>query len=128
MVEYRSFRLLASLPRALGAGLRPHVGHAAASMIQEVRRTVPAYGLPLTGVFGKVLVKSVEFAVQHCVDSMGEPALSHEHWADFYRGRGRVEFTEGRTLDALQDSATIGARVAWRAMHPGVVAAEVDPA
>jgi hypothetical protein len=127
VVEYRSFRLLASLPRALGAGLRPHVGHAAASMIQEVQRTVPAYGLPLKGVFGKVLVKSVEYAVQHCVDSMGEPGLSHEHWIDFYRGRGRIEFTEGRNLDALQDSATIGARVAWRAMHPGVVAAGVDP-
>jgi hypothetical protein len=128
VVDYRSFRLLASLPRALGAGLRPHVGHSATSMVQEVQRAVPAYRRPLEGVFGKALVKSVGLAVQHCVDSIGEPALSHERWIQFFRRRGRVEFSEGRNLDALQDSATIGARVAWRAMHPGVVAAGVDPA
>ncbi|MCG3752684.1 MULTISPECIES: CdaR family transcriptional regulator [Amycolatopsis] len=128
MVEYRSFALLASLPRALGACLRPHAAHAAAAMIQETQRAVPAYGQPLKGVFGKVLVRSVEYAVLHCVDSMGAPDLPHEQWIAFYRARGAMEFSEGRNLDALQDTATIGARVAWRAMHPAVVAAGVDPA
>ncbi|MDT8912964.1 helix-turn-helix domain-containing protein [Amycolatopsis sp. PS_44_ISF1] len=127
MVEYRSFHLLASVPRALGAALGPHVASAAAAMIEEVRGSVPSYAQPLRGVFGKVLVQSVEYAVRHCVDSMGTPEQPHEHWIEFYRGRGRMEFTEGRNLDALQDSATIGARVAWRSMHQAVVDAGVDP-
>ncbi|MBB4688715.1 PucR family transcriptional regulator [Amycolatopsis jiangsuensis] len=127
MVEYRSFRLLAALPRSFGSAMRPHIDHTVAAMIGEVRNTVPAYGQPLRGIFGKVLVQSVEYAVQHCVDSVGTPEQPHGHWVEFYRRRGRIEFLEGRNLDALQDSATIGARVAWRSMHPAVVAAGVDP-
>ncbi|WP_328610764.1 helix-turn-helix domain-containing protein [Amycolatopsis sp. NBC_00345] len=127
MVEYRSFRLLAAVPRDFGVALRPHIASTVAAMIQEVRGTVPDYAQPLRGVFGKVLLGSVEYAVQHCVDSMGTPDQPHEHWVEFFRRRGRLEFTEGRNLDALQDSATIGARVAWRSMHPAVVQAGVDP-
>ncbi|MEV6908827.1 helix-turn-helix domain-containing protein [Amycolatopsis sp. NPDC051071] len=118
VVEYRSFRMLATLPRSLGEELRPHTGHAAAAMIKEVQRSVPAYSLPLRGVFGRVLVVSCERAVRHYVDCIGDPDLPHDRWTGFYRLRGRIEFTEGRSLEPLHDSATIGARAAWRAMRP----------
>ncbi|MEC3978416.1 PucR family transcriptional regulator [Amycolatopsis sp. H20-H5] len=122
MVEYRSPRLLASLPRRLGDELRPRIGHTTAAMIREVQRVVPAYGLPLKGLFGQVLFESVEQAVLHYVDCIGNPEAPRERWIQLYRSRGRLEFLQGRNLDALQDSATIGARVAWRAMYPGVEA------
>ncbi len=118
MVEYRSFRMLATLPRSLGEELRPYTGHAAAAMIKAVQRSVPAYSLPLHGVFGRVLVVSCERAVRQYVECIGDPDRPHDHWSGFYRMRGRIEFTEGRSLEPLHDSATIGARAAWRAMRP----------
>lgn len=127
MVEYRGFRMLATLPRSLGEELRPYTGHAAAAMIKEVQRSVPAYSLPLRGVFGRVLVVSCERAVRHYVDCIGAPNQPHDRWADFYRMRGRIEFTEGRGLEPLHDSATIGARAAWRAMQPIVRGLGVGP-
>ncbi|MFD9961500.1 PucR family transcriptional regulator [Amycolatopsis sp. NPDC058986] len=127
VVEYRSFRMLAALPRRLGDELRPHTGHAAAAMIQEIQRAVPAFSMPLRGVFGRVVVVAVERAVQHYVDCIGNPDISHDGWIAFYRARGRQEFEEGRDLDPLQDSATIGARAAWRAMQPVVRGLDVPP-
>ncbi len=118
MVEYRGFGMLAALPRSLGEELRPYTGHAAAAMVKQVQRSVTAYSQPLRGVFGRVLVVSCERAVRHYVDCIGDPDVPHDHWIDFYRMRGRVEFTEGRSLEPLHDSVTVGARAAWRAMRP----------
>ncbi|MEU3626526.1 PucR family transcriptional regulator [Amycolatopsis coloradensis] len=127
VVEYRSFRMLATLPRSLGEELRPHTGHAAAAMIRQVQRSVAAYSLPLRGVFGRALVVSCERAVRHYVDCIGDPDVSHARWIDFYRLRGRTEFTEGRNLEPLHDSVTIGARTAWRSMRPIVRGLGVGP-
>ncbi|KZB79915.1 helix-turn-helix domain-containing protein [Amycolatopsis regifaucium] len=119
--------MLATLPRSLGEELRPYTGHAAAAMINEVQRSVTAYARPLRGVFGRVLVVSCERAVRHYVDCIGDPVVPHDRWIDFYRLRGRSEFTEGRGLEPLHDSATIGARAAWRAMRPIVRGLGVGP-
>ncbi|MFD5097112.1 helix-turn-helix domain-containing protein [Amycolatopsis thailandensis] len=127
VVQYRSFGMLATLPRSLGEELRPYTGHAAAAMIKQVQRSVAAYSQPLRGVFGRVLVVSCERAVRHYVDCIGDPDLPHDRWIDFYRMRGRIEFTEGRSLEPLHDSATIGARTAWRAMRPIVRGLGVGP-
>ncbi|OXM46178.1 PucR family transcriptional regulator [Amycolatopsis alba] len=127
VVEYRSFGMLATLPRSLGEELRPYTGHAAAAMIKQVQRSVSAYAQPLRGVFGRALVVSCERAVRHYVDCIGTPDLPHDRWIDFYRRRGRIEFTEGRNLEPLHDSATIGARTAWRAMLPIVRGLGVSP-
>ncbi|WP_410605146.1 helix-turn-helix domain-containing protein [Amycolatopsis sp. lyj-90] len=127
VVEYRSFGMLATLPRSLGEELRPYVGHAAAAMIKQVQRSVSAYSLPLRGVFGRVLVVSCERAVQHYVDCIGDPDVPHDRWIEFYRLRGRTEFAEGRGLEPLHDSATVGARAAWRAMRPIVRGLRVGP-
>lgn len=127
MVEYRSFGMLATLPRSLGKELRPYIGHAAAAMTREVQRSVAAYSLPLRGVFGRVLVVSCERAVRQYVDCIGDPDVRHDAWTGFYRMRGRIEFTEGRSLEPLHDSATIGARAGWRAMQPIVRGLGVGP-
>ncbi|MGW5707421.1 PucR family transcriptional regulator [Amycolatopsis japonica] len=118
VVEYRGFGMLATLPRSLGEELRPYTGHAAAAMVKQVQRSVTAYSQPLRGVFGRVLVVSCERAVRHYVDCIGDPDLPHDRWIDFYRMRGRMEFAEGRSLEPLHDSVTVGARAAWRAMRP----------
>ncbi|MFI9451832.1 helix-turn-helix domain-containing protein [Amycolatopsis sp. NPDC052450] len=118
VVQYRGFDMLATLPRSLGEELRPYTGHAAAAMVKQVQRSVPAYSQPLRGVFGRVLVVSCDRAVRHYVDCIGDPDVPHDRWIDFYRMRGRIEFTEGRSLEPLHDSVTVGARAAWRAMRP----------
>ncbi|MBE1574167.1 helix-turn-helix domain-containing protein [Amycolatopsis roodepoortensis] len=118
VVEYRGFGMLAALPRSLGEELRPYTGHAAAAMVKQVQRSVTAYSQPLRGVFGRVLVVSCERAVRHYVECIGDPDVPHDQWIDFYRMRGRIEFTEGRSLEPLHDSVTVGARAAWRAMRP----------
>ncbi|KFU78824.1 PucR C-terminal helix-turn-helix domain-containing protein [Amycolatopsis lurida] len=118
VVQYRGFGMLAALPRSLGEELRPYTGHAAAAMVKQVQHSVTAYSRPLRGVFGRVLVVSCERAVRHYVECIGDPDVPHDRWIDFYRMRGRIEFTEGRSLEPLHDSVTIGARAAWRAMRP----------
>ncbi|GAB3479022.1 helix-turn-helix domain-containing protein [Amycolatopsis cihanbeyliensis] len=114
MVAYRSTELLASLPREVAEQLRPHTGRIAAAIIREVQRTVPAYAQPIEGTFGKVLVQSVEQAVIHCIDRVGNPDVAHDPWVDFFRDRGRIEYRERRNMDALQAAARVGGRAAWR--------------
>ncbi|AHH99688.1 helix-turn-helix domain-containing protein [Kutzneria viridogrisea] len=94
--------------------LRPYANSLARDIIAEIQRGVPAYAQPLRGKFGQVLVGGVERAILQCFESSGNPEASTDEWAAWFRYSGRVEFTEGRTMDALQTAVRIGARVAWR--------------
>ncbi|WP_020668682.1 helix-turn-helix domain-containing protein [Amycolatopsis nigrescens] len=114
----RSGELLATLPRRLGEMLAPHAGAIASAIIAEVQRTVPAYSQPLDGAVGRVLVDSVEQAVLQCMRCVGNPEMSNEQWVELFRARGKIEFDEGRNMDALQTAARVGGRVAWRYISP----------
>ncbi|KAA9153542.1 PucR family transcriptional regulator [Amycolatopsis acidicola] len=127
MLENRNAELLASGPRWLAVQLRPHAGRIAAAIVHEVQRSVPAYARPLTGKFGKALAESIEQAVLHVIDSIGNPDMPHNDWVELFRNRGRLEFIEGRSLDSLQAAARIGARVAWQYVAPVIRRAGASP-
>lgn len=114
MTGRRSGDLWASLPRELARVLRPHAGAISRAIVDEVRRTVPAYARPASSVTTGNVIETVELAVRHCIDRIGEPGRADGDWFALFRQRGRLEFGEGRTLDALQTAAMIGGRVAWR--------------
>ncbi|OXM63957.1 hypothetical protein CF166_30980 [Amycolatopsis sp. KNN50.9b] len=127
MVENRNAELLASGPRWVAVELRPHAGRLAAAIMREVQRSVPAYSRPLTGTFGRVFTEGVEQAVRHVIESIGNPAIKHHDWIELFRERGRREFADGRSLDALQAAARIGARVAWQYVAPVLRKAGASP-
>lgn len=127
MVQNRNAELLASGPRWLAVELRPHAGRLAAAIMREVQRSVPAYSRPITGKFGQVFTEAVEQAVRHVIDSIGNPDIVHNEWIELFRNRGRHEFIEGRSLDALQAAARIGARVAWQYVAPVLRKAGASP-
>lgn len=127
VVQNRNAELLASGPRWLAVELRPHTGRLAAAIMREVQRSVPAYSRPRTGKFGKVFTEGVEQAVRHVIDSIGNPDIVHNDWIELFRNRGRLEFMEGRSLDALQAAARIGARVAWQYVAPVLRKAGASP-
>ncbi|GLZ42353.1 PucR family transcriptional regulator [Actinokineospora sp. NBRC 105648] len=110
----RATALWASLPRELVARFRPVVGRLTQDMIAEIQRAVPAYAQPLDGQFGAIMVAGVEQSVLRILDTVGVGGGTDEDWAEVFRGLGRVEFGEGRSLDCLQTAYRVGGRVAWR--------------
>ncbi len=116
--------LWAAIPRhQLQAMIRPMVGRMVRDMINEIREGVPAYRQPLQGKFGQVLVTSVERSVLHVVDNINNPNVDTTAWEEWFRYAGKLEFHEGRTMDALQNAVRIGAKVAWRHTRAAGVAA-----
>ncbi|MGH4033126.1 helix-turn-helix domain-containing protein [Actinomycetota bacterium Odt1-20B] len=104
------------LPRQLGAELRKENRTVAAEVIHEIRRQIPEFSQPLSGKFGADIQRGVETALAEFVDRVDEGGvreLDAEHLS-VYRALGRGELLAGRSLDALQASYRLGARVAWR--------------
>jgi hypothetical protein len=88
------------------------------SLSEEIVRTigeeVADYARPLEGVFGRRVRAGVEVALERFVDALERPAGDEGAWRQIYVDLGRVEFGEGRSLDALQAAYRTGARLAWR--------------
>ncbi|GAA3007101.1 helix-turn-helix domain-containing protein [Actinokineospora diospyrosa] len=95
MTSERPVGLWAAVPAELTARLR-HTD-LVADVVAEIRATVPEYA------DSRVLVAAVAAAVRP--DGDATAAL---------RYAGRVEYAQGRDLDALQTAVRIGARVLWR--------------
>ncbi|MGH3521089.1 MAG: PucR family transcriptional regulator [Haloechinothrix sp.] len=110
--------LWASVPRELVRRhlptFLPTVGQLTRDMIREIQRAVPTYARPLEGYFGAIMMAGVEQAVRRTLDSLGTGKPPDDSWIDLFRKLGRVEFTEGRSLDFLQTAYRVGGRVAWR--------------
>ncbi|MFL6144585.1 MAG: helix-turn-helix domain-containing protein [Labedaea sp.] len=82
--------------------------------IREIQKSVPAYNQPLQGKFREVLVGAVEMAIVKCFDNICDPHAEQGDWKLMFRYAGKVEFLEGRTMDALQTAVRVGSRVVWR--------------
>ncbi|MQA60862.1 MAG: PucR family transcriptional regulator [Actinophytocola sp.] len=100
--------------RQFKSHLKPMVDRMIRDIVQEIRQSVPAYAKPLDGTFGKILVTGVEHAVMHMIDTLDNPHADRTQWDDWFRFAGRVEYLEGRAIDALQTAVRIGTRVGWR--------------
>ncbi|WP_091679309.1 helix-turn-helix domain-containing protein [Amycolatopsis marina] len=110
----RADRLWSSLPRDLAVRFRPHADRMARDILREIQRVVPEYAQPLDGPFGEIITRGVGQSILHCIDNIGNPAAPKENWMQVFRHLGKIEFSEGRSLDCLQTAYRVGGRVAWR--------------
>ena len=87
---------------------------------------MPAYRRPLRGRFGAGIRRGVEEALAQFVDLVADPELDRSASDAVYRGLGRGEHRERRSLDALLAAYRLGARVAWRRVSAVAIEARVD--
>jgi hypothetical protein len=102
------------LPKELADKVRPMSGLLVQDAIREIQKAVPAYRQPLQGKFREVLVGAVEMAIIKCFDNICDPQADQTDWQAVFRYTGRVEFLEGRTMDAVQTAIRVGSRAVWR--------------
>ncbi len=108
--------LWSAIPPELSARMRTHSTELVREVIGEIQGAVPAYAQPLEGEFRDVLVRSVEMAVVRCFDAGDDVSGAEQHWTSAFTYAGKVEYAQGRTMDALQTAVRVGARVVWRRM------------
>lgn len=110
----RAPEVFEALPRALGALIRPELPTLAEEIVHRIRDTIPEYTHPLDGPFGQTIRLGVEQALFQFADQITDPNAPQDKRAEVYRGIGRLEARQGRSLDALQAAFRVGARLAWR--------------
>ena len=108
--------LWSAIPPELSVRMRRQSGDLVREVIGEIQAAVPAYAQPLQGQFREVLVGSVEMAIVRCFDSSGDVNGAVHDWTNAFTYAGKVEYAQGRTMDALQTAVRVGARVVWRRM------------
>lgn len=114
-IEERSpLKPWAGVPPEIGEVFRPHLDALAEEMIDEILRGVPEYARPQDETYARLVRLAVEGALRQFVDLIVDPDASWEPVAAVYREIGMAEAREGRSLDVLQTSLRLGARVAWR--------------
>ncbi|HEX2128452.1 MAG TPA: helix-turn-helix domain-containing protein [Solirubrobacterales bacterium] len=114
------------IPASIGGWLEPHLPALSDEIIAAIRKSVPAYRRPLRGRFGAGIRRGVEEALGQFVDLIADPELDRSAAERVYRGLGRGEYRERRSLDALLAAYRLGARVAWRRVAELAIDARVD--
>ena len=114
------------IPPRIGELLRPHLPALADEVIEALREGVPAYRRPLRGRFGAGIRTGVEEALGQFADLISDPDLDRSGGERVYRGLGRGEYRERRSLDALLAAYRLGARVSWRRVAEIAIDAGVD--
>jgi PucR C-terminal helix-turn-helix domain len=114
------------IPPRIGELLRPHLPGLADEVIEAIREGVPAYRRPLRGRFGAGIRRGVEEALGQFADLITDPSLDRSGAERVYRGLGRGEYRERRSLDALLAAYRLGARVSWRRVAEIAIDAGVD--
>ncbi len=108
--------------------LRPELDSLADEIIDTIVLDVPDYARPLDGSFERGLRLGVREALRHFLQLIEDPVAGRTQDRSVYRGLGRGELRQGRSLDALQSAYRIGARVAWRRWAKAGGAAGLDAA
>jgi PucR C-terminal helix-turn-helix domain len=106
--------------------LRPHVPALSDEVIEALRERVPEYRRPLRGRFGAGIRRGVEEALGQFADLIVDPSLDRSGAERVYRGLGRGEHRERRSLDVLLAAYRVGARVSWRRVSAIAIEAGVD--
>lgn len=114
------------IPPRVAELLRPAVPQMSDEVIAAIRERVPAYRRPLRGRFGAGIRRGVEEALAQFVDLIAEPGVDRAARDEVYRGLGRGEFRERRSLDSLLAAYRLGARVAWRQVAGLAIDARLD--
>ena len=103
-----------AVPRGFAEQLRREAPSLAAEIFREIRRQIPEYDRPLHSLFSTGLLLGVETALAEFADAVEGRGASAEMRARVYRGLGRSELAEGRSMDSLQSACRLGGRIAWR--------------
>ena len=107
-------RALPALPRGFGERLRREVPSLATEIFREIRRQIPEYDRPLDSLFSSGLLLGVETALAEFADTVDGRGVPPDRRARIYRGLGRTELAEGRSMDSLHSALRLGGRLAWR--------------
>jgi hypothetical protein len=102
------------LPRGFVEQLRREIPSLAAEILREIRLMIPEYDRPLDSLFSTGLLHGVETALVEFADEVEGRGSPVEDRARIYRGLGRSELAEGRSMDSLQSALRLGGRLAWR--------------
>lgn len=103
---------------ALRAALKTTADEVVEAIIDEV----PSYANALSGRMGGTIRRAVRTALGHYLDLAGGLATGGDAGDAAYE-LGRGEVRDGRSMDALLSAYRVGARVAWRGLAAGAVAA-----
>ncbi|QNP75011.1 helix-turn-helix domain-containing protein [Streptomyces roseirectus] len=108
---------------ALRAALRDTADEVVEAIIDEV----PPYANALAGRMGASIRRAVRTTLGHYLDlASGNATGGDAGDAAYELGRGEVR--DGRSMDALLGAYRVGARVAWRSLAAGAVAAGLPAA
>ena len=102
------------LPPSLAARLEPELPELREEILAVIAEEVPEYARPLEGNFGRGIRLGVDEALAQFARLVADPEGGRAQSREVYRGLGRGEMREGRSLDSLQAAYRVGARVAWR--------------
>jgi hypothetical protein len=115
------------LSPSLASMIEPELPALRDEILAVIAEEVPEYARPLEGAFGRGLRLGVDEALKQFARLIADPGAGRGQSSEVYRGLGRGEMREGRSLDALQAAYRVGARVAWRRLSAVGLAAGLRP-
>jgi sugar diacid utilization regulator len=80
----------------------PELDRATEEVIGAIQREVPEYARPQDDSYTVTLRRAVHQALHQFVQQIADPATPREDTAQLFRGIGRMEAAEGRSLEPLQ--------------------------
>src|SRR6478672_11669933 len=107
--------------------IEPELPELRDEILAVIAEEVPEYARPLEGNFGRGLRLGVDEALRQFARLIADPDGGRAQSSEVYRGLGRGEMREGRSLDSLQAAYRVGARVAWRRFSAVGLAAGLSP-
>jgi hypothetical protein len=117
-----------AIPVAVAAAMRAELPVVAAATVAEIIVEVPSYADAFSGDMGRVIENAVELALAGFLElatasSGGDPSTPIRPAVEGAYELGRGEARSGRPMDALLAAYRVGARVSWRHLSAGAVAA-----
>jgi hypothetical protein len=95
-------------------------------MVNAIEVGVPEYARPADERYASIIRQAATQAVAQFRERLSNPATSRRQTAELFRRIGRIEAAEGRTLEPMQSSMRIGARVAWHALYEKATSTGMD--
>src|SRR4051795_11612326 len=115
------------LSPAVAALIEPELPALRDEILAVIAEEVREYAGVLEGAFGRGLRLGVDEALSQFARLVADPDGGRGQSREVYRGLGRGEMREGRSLDSLQASYRVGARVAWRRLSGVGLEAGLSP-
>ena len=105
---------LGPLPKEMAAIMRPEIPSLVEEIWAEIVRTVPAYSRIFSGPNAELARVGLEQNLSTFVEQVASPGTDTSLRDEMCRAFGRLEAEQGRSLDSLQETYRVGARLALR--------------